>query len=138
MRRSGQSDLNGIAFNVPYWHQHPDLPFQQNIPEKSRAKLNDIFLNHFNISVITKMEFLGFKEHTKKSFKKSRAYLEHANIINLNDQIVDTVIDLKLKHAVKLPDAIIAATAIDNKLTIVTRNEDDFKNVKCKIYNPFE
>ncbi len=120
-----------IDTNILIYH------FNKNIPAKSRAKLKEILLNCFNISVITKMEFLGFKEHTRESYSKSMSFLEYANIINLNDQIVDRVIVLKRKHSVKLPDAIIAATAIVNKLTLVTRNENDFKNVKCKIFNPF-
>ena len=37
----------------------------------------------------------------------------------------------------KLPDAIIAATALNNNWTLVTRNEKDFKNINLDIYNPF-
>ena len=121
-----------IDTNILIYH------FNKNIPEKSRPKLNDIFLNNFNISVISKMEFLGFKEHTRESFVKSKQFLEHANIININDRIVESVIKLKRKYSIKLPDAIIAATALTSGLTIVTRNEQDFKNVKCKIFNPFK
>lgn len=121
-----------IDTNILIYH------FNNNIPEKSRPKLNDIFLNNFNISIISKMEFLGFKEHTRASFLKSKQFLKHANIININDRIVDNVIKLKRKHSIKLPDAVIAATAQTSGLTIVTRNEQDFKIIKCKIFNPFK
>jgi len=50
----------------------------------------------------------------------------------------DKSIELKRKHNIETPDSIIGATAILNKLTLVTRNENDFKNIKeIKIYNPF-
>lgn len=35
-------------------------------------------------------------------------------------------------------DSLIAATAIINNLTVVTRNVKDFKNSGCKIINPWE
>jgi len=39
----------------------------------------------------------------------------------------------------KLPDAIIAATAILYSLTLITRNTADFKDIiGLKIVNPFE
>ncbi len=35
-------------------------------------------------------------------------------------------------------DAMIAATAIEKKLTVVTRNTKDFKRFKIGLLNPFE
>ncbi len=35
-------------------------------------------------------------------------------------------------------DAMIAATALEHKLTVVTRNEKDFKRFKLSILNPFK
>jgi predicted nucleic acid-binding protein len=35
-------------------------------------------------------------------------------------------------------DAMIAATAIEKKLTVVTRNMKDFKRFKVNLLNPFE
>jgi len=48
----------------------------KNIPVDEQRKLRQIFIDFFNISVITKMEFLGFKMHTEKSFKESIRFLE--------------------------------------------------------------
>lgn len=39
----------------------------------------------------------------------------------------------------KLPDAVITATALHNNLILVTRNDKDFEDVKeLEIYNPFQ
>jgi len=52
--------------------------------------------------------------------------------------IADTAIDLRKKIDIRLPDAIIAATGIINNLTLITRNENDFKGIsKLKFWNPF-
>ena len=41
-------------------------------------------------------------------------------------------------YKIKLPDAIIAATALNNDFVLVTRNEQDFINIKnIQIFNPF-
>ncbi len=111
--------------------------FNKNIPEGSRPKLVKIFKENFNISVITKMEFLGFKQHTEESFKKAKKLIEYAEVVELEEEIVDAVITLKRKKNIKLPDAIIAATAMLNHWTLVTRNEKDFTNIDIEIYNPF-
>ena len=37
-----------------------------------------------------------------------------------------------------IEDAMIAATAIAHKLTVVTRNEKDFKRFKVALFNPFK
>lgn len=108
-----------------------------NIPKESRTKLGQIFKNHFNISVITKMEFLGFQKHTEQSFRKSVKFLSNTDIAGLDDEVVDIVISLKRDKKMKLPDAIIAATAKKNDWTLVTRNEKDLKGTGLKIYNPF-
>jgi predicted nucleic acid-binding protein len=83
------------------------------------------------------MEFLGYKRHTVETFEKAKNFIEFAYVIDLDEEIVDTVISLRRSENIKLPDAIIAATAKTNKWTLVTRNERDFKNVDLDIYNPF-
>jgi len=57
----------------------------------------------------------------------------------LNRDIARVTIALRKDHKIKLGDAIIAATALVNNLTIITRNIVDFKNIEgLKLLNPFE
>ncbi len=44
--------------------------------------------------------------------------------------MVDTCIEIRKNHKTKLPDAIIAATALVYDLVVVSRNVTDFKNIK--------
>ena len=106
--------------------------------EYSVDKIEDIFSKHFNISIITKMEFLGFRGHNGDSFMQAKRFIMNANTIGLDELISDRAVDIRRSHNIKLPDAIIAATAIENDLILVTRNTDDFKNTSVKLYNPFD
>ncbi|MDP3007992.1 MAG: PIN domain-containing protein [Methylococcales bacterium] len=63
--------------------------------------------------------------------------IEYATIIKLTDEIVQRVIDIRQERRIKLPDAIIAATAIYQGAILVTRNTKDFKTFDLETYNPF-
>jgi predicted nucleic acid-binding protein len=66
-------------------------------------------------------------------------YLWDSNIAiyYLQQQFPKTA-EIRKKYNIKLPDAIIAATAIVYGLKLVTRNEKDFAQIKgLNIINPF-
>ncbi len=44
--------------------------------------------------------------------------------------IMDKTIKLRSLYKTKLPDAVIAATALQNNLVLVSRNTKDFKNIQ--------
>jgi predicted nucleic acid-binding protein len=90
------------------------------------------------ISVITYIEALGFnfkKEDEKLIIKK---LCKEMIVINLDDNIIEEIIKIKQSKKIKLPDAVIAATAIQKNLQLVTANVDDFKSISSKlnIINP--
>lgn len=113
--------------------------FNNTIPAEN-ILVDQIFEESFIISVITKVEFLswsGFLED-QTSYSQAKQFIENAHILNLTDEIVDSTIQIKQKQNIIIADAIIAATAINKDLIIVTRNTKDFKNINVEIYNPFE
>ena len=112
--------------------------FDDSIPVASKEKLHLIFREHFNVSVITRMEFLGFRGHTNDSFEKAERFLSFATVIGLEEAIVTKVIELRRCSAIKLPDAVIAATALVYELTLVTRNSNDFSGCDVSCFNPFD
>ncbi len=75
--------------------------------------LAEPFLDYsFAVSYITEIELLGvFSINTiqKKDFKN---ILEECVILEMNQQIKELCIHLKQKYKIKIPDTIIAATAI--------------------------
>ena len=93
----------------------------------------------FHISILTKIEFLGWDKHTPDGFERCRRLLEFANVYLLEEPIADKAIQLKREMNIKLADAVIAATAIINNMKLATRNVGDFKMIKeLEIVNPFE
>lgn len=90
------------------------------------------------ISVITYIEVMGYHFMKKEEESFIKKFCQEAYIIPLDDQIVNKVIALRQKKKIKIPDAIIAATAIENNLQLITRNTDDFKDIpNLKLLNPF-
>jgi toxin FitB len=108
-----------------------------DIPEREIEKIEGILKRSFLISVITKIEFLGWRKHTVDGFLKAQEFLRHAAIIPVDNELADLAIELRRNGNIKLADALIAATALLNDLVLVTGNEDDFKEIgELEIYNP--
>lgn len=93
--------------------------------------IKNLIADHsFNISVLTKIEFLGWDQHTEEGFNKCKRLLETATVYTVDENIANKAIDLKKQKKIKLADAIIAATALQNNLKLATRNVDDFKMIE--------
>jgi predicted nucleic acid-binding protein len=91
------------------------------------------------VSVISKIEVLGYNKITAKDKIKIEEMFNILDVLGLSEEIVSKTIELRRKYNLKLGDAIIAATVIVNKLTLCTRNVKDFSKVrKLKMYNPFK
>lgn len=93
-----------------------------------------------SISVITYMEVLGYKFEDNLEKQTVERLCKHFPIIGLNPNIVEKVISIRQRHKIKLPDAIILATAIISKMELVTANVDDFNDIEpgLIIYNPMK
>ena len=55
--------------------------------------------------------------------------IDLSDVLSLTETVVQKTIELRKSYHIKLPDAIIAATALVYKLTIITRNTADFDKV---------
>ncbi|MBW8050027.1 MAG: type II toxin-antitoxin system VapC family toxin [Cytophagales bacterium] len=92
-----------------------------------------------HISVITYMEVMGYRFKRVKEKRFIEKFCADAYILSLDDEIVNKVIALRKEKNIKLPDAIITATALKNKMQLITRNTVDFKNIKgLNLFNPFD
>ena len=110
----------------------------KEIPEKSSVQLKQIIDTSFNISAISKVEVLGWHHLKGKDLSIAQDFLEKANVIEISSLIIDKAIVLRQKARIKTPDAIIAATALCNDLTLITRNTKDFTSLQeLVVFNPF-
>jgi len=100
--------------------------------------VDKILRESFNISVITRIELLGWNGHTPEGLVKARQLLDCARCIPLTDTLAEKTIELRTSSSISLPDAVIAASALSLDATLVTRNEEDFTQVtELRIFNPF-
>ena len=101
----------------------------KKMPETGMAFMNSVIDQVPNISVVTKIEVLGFNA-PEEHYQLLTNFMNDANVIDLSNDIVEACINLRKNHKIKLPDAIIAATAIVYDLTLISRNSKDFKNIE--------
>ena len=106
--------------------------------KKDQLKALDIiFVEAIRISVITKIEILGYNGEQDEEAKMIQ-FLGYSDIIALTDEVVVKTIQIKKSIKIKTPDAIIAATALVNDYTLITNNIADFKRIKeLKAINPY-
>lgn len=110
----------------------------QQLPESVKAAVDEHILSGSTISIITRIEVLGWQGHTEQSLIAAKALLSLFEEINLHQAIADCCIQIRKTYRIKLPDAIIAATALVQKQTLMSRNEDDFiKIAGVALFNPF-
>ncbi len=71
-------------------------------------------------SVITRMELLVFPEITKGEEEGIYRFLMDITVMPLDDGIESIAIEIRRKTRLKLPDAIVAATAVHIGATLIT------------------
>ena len=109
------------------------------LPENAAAFLAPILNEGCLMSVVSRIELLGFVFNKLEDEVKAKKFLEDSTMFQLTDAIADQAIEIRKLHKIKLGDAIIAATSLVNDLTLLTRNEADFENIfNLKFINPFK
>lgn len=81
------------------------------------------------ISFVTKIELLVWKPPIPEDIKIRKEFINGSNVHYINDEIIDKAIEIRNETKIKLPDAIIASTAINYDLILISDNDKDFKKV---------
>ncbi len=81
---------------------------------------------HFIISTISKIEVLGYSKLTKHERKGFGIFFDSISSLQVTEDVVESAIKLRQLKKMTLGDSIIAATALVNKLELVTANTKDF------------
>ncbi|CAH6662126.1 MULTISPECIES: type II toxin-antitoxin system VapC family toxin [Pseudocitrobacter] len=88
------------------------------------------------ISIVTWMEVMvGAKKYNQEH--RTRVAMSAFNIIGVSQAIAERSVALRQEYGMKLPDAIILATAQVHRLELVTRNTKDFKDI-VGVVTPYE
>lgn len=80
------------------------------------------------VSFITELELIGYKNATEDQDRDIKEFLSDCSIIPLSDKIKSEYVNLKRKYKVKLPDAVVASTAIALNIPLITA-DSDFKKI---------
>jgi predicted nucleic acid-binding protein len=105
------------------------------LPETSKQFLIQI---DPEISIITNIELFATKNIPEKEYTLIERFIDLTTIHPVSTDLVKMTIDIRRSTSIKLPDAIIAATAIVHQLPLISRNKADFRKVEdLQIIDPY-
>jgi predicted nucleic acid-binding protein len=91
------------------------------------------------ISFISEIELQVWNPSNADDVDIYKSFVAGSQVIGINPGIIQQTIIIQKTYKLKLPDALIAATAIDNNLTLIADNDADFKKVPdLKYINPVQ
>jgi predicted nucleic acid-binding protein len=89
------------------------------------------------IPVMNRIEVLGYPQ-TADQLQQAMRLLAYFEGIPLHEPVVQWTITLCQQYCIRLPDALIAAIALDLGFPLVTRNTQDFHTINgLPVLNPF-
>jgi hypothetical protein len=107
------------------------------LPNNGMAFMSSVLVTPINLSVINRIELLGWLPADLDFAADLALFVTSSREFDLTEPIIQQTIDIRRKAKIKLPDAIIAATAIVNNLTLLSDNDVDFLRVpRLKYLNP--
>jgi predicted nucleic acid-binding protein len=80
------------------------------------------------MSVINWIELLVNPQSAQEK-QVLEAFIASSPVLPVDEAVVQQTIRLRQQYRTKLPDAIVAATAMANSLVLVSRNTSDFKKI---------
>ena len=91
---------------------------------------------HPAISIITWMEvMIGASANEKAQIE---SFLEQFDLININREVANIAVEIRQTHSIKLPDAIIWASAKTLNALLITRNVKDFPAESPGVRVPYQ
>jgi predicted nucleic acid-binding protein len=80
---------------------------------------------------------LGFNT-TAEATQLLTRFINDSIIVGLSDKIVDKTIEIRKRHKIKTPDAIIAASSLISGFVLISRNTKDFVQIEgLEVINPY-
>ena len=79
------------------------------------------------ISVISQIEFLVFSGLSESDRSLFQRFLQRVEVVGLGageTQLIQTIIEVRQQYRLKLPDAMIAAIALQNSASLMTRDRE--------------
>lgn len=122
------------------WDSNTAIYFlQKQFPPATEKFIEDLLAESLpTISAITEIELLCWKTTSDADLQLLADFIEDVTIFELEKAIKLKTAEIRKTNRIKLPDAIIAATALVHDLILVTRNIKDFDQIRgLKVINPW-
>ncbi len=118
-------DNNAISNFFPGLFTEKGMDFMAEVLDKTPT-----------ISVITEIEALSWINTDLNKEQIVKKFVEDATVLALTPAVVAQCVSIRRSRKTKTPDAIMAATAIVYKLTLIT-SDSDFNNIAgLQVINP--
>jgi predicted nucleic acid-binding protein len=107
------------------------------IPEKSAKQLDIYFNSNFSVSIISKIEVLGFNTQ-EYELEQLKSFIQLSSIVYIDEAVAGKTIEIRRMKRIKLPDAIIAATALVQNCILLSHNSTDFNKIEgLQVLDPY-
>ncbi len=107
------------------------------LPGKGLSLIDKIIGDESVISFITEIELQVWTPVDPDDIKIYQLFISNSKVIGIDEHIIRETIRIRKLFKIKLPDSLIAATALTNDMTLIADNDKDFKKVsKLKYINP--
>ena len=90
------------------------------------------------VSVISQIEFLvfpGLTQDDRQIFEQFLQRVEVMGLMAIDTVLIEKIIEIRQQHRLKLPDAVIAAMAIQNSASLVTADREFAKVTILTVIN---
>ena len=113
-----------------------------SLPVVAATFLDKELDKEINLSIITKVEILAWNPPTPDDLLLAQKFTAGAVVFPVDERIGDIAVTIRKATKVKLPDILIAATAVARNFTLIADNDKDFDkivalNIGFKYLNPF-
>lgn len=109
----------------------------ESFPKPALVFLDSLVDIESIISFITEIELLVRDPPEPGDLKVYRSFVTQASVIGLQDGLIQETIKIRKLYKLKLPDALIPATALKNDLGLIADNDKDFLLIPdLKYLNP--
>jgi predicted nucleic acid-binding protein len=110
--------------------------FGNKLPANTKAFLSSITAV---VSVVTKIEVLGWPNATKQQLSPLYSFMETVTLLSIDEAVIEKMISIRQVKNIGLGDDIIAATALQYNLKLITHNTKDFKDIEgLQWIDPYE
>ncbi|MGZ3873624.1 MAG: type II toxin-antitoxin system VapC family toxin [Mucilaginibacter sp.] len=109
----------------------------ETLPENGLSFIDKIVDVESVISFIVEIELQSWSPLQSNDLEIYQLFVSNSTVIGINDDIIRETIKIRKLFRLKLPDALIAATAMVNNMILIADNDKDFKTVpELKYLNP--